>query len=93
MASALFLWAIECLPANHVRAKVSPHRFDGLNQNQRWRSLLRWAAVAPRLFGFSEPASGSQHRAAAARAARWIRATRPPGGRECERVFLAAQVI
>lgn len=93
VATAFLLWAIWLLPANQVRAEISPHRFEGLNRNQRWRSLLRWARAAPRLFGFDVPSRYPGHREAALRAARWIRATRPPGGSERERIFIAAQVI
>ncbi len=92
IASALFLWAFERVPANQVRDEISPHRFVGLNRTQRWRSLLRWTRAAPALFG-ADSITASTLRDQALRIARWIRATRPPGGSERERIFFAAQVF
>lgn len=92
MALALFLWGSEKHQANRVRDQISPHCFEGLNRNQRWRSLLRWAVASPTLFRFNEPRTLLSYRQAAERAAAWIRQSRPPGGSERERIFLAAQV-
>lgn len=92
IASALFLWAFERVPANQVRDEISPHLFIGLNRSQRWRSLLRWTRAAPTLFG-ADSTTATTLRDRASRIARWIRATRPPGGSERERIFFAAQVF
>lgn len=95
IVTALLLWALHYRPAHEVRAKTSPLPNFGLNQFQRWPSLLRWARCATALFGLSEPiASDSMtHRQAAERIAHLVLATGPPGDSELERIFFAAQIV
>jgi hypothetical protein len=95
IAAALLRWALHEWPAPEVRGAISPWRAEGLNAQQRWRSLLRWSRRGSSLFRLGKPPGGgdTSHRNAAHRVAHIVLATAPPAASELQRISLAAQLI